>query len=285
MLRDQDTNTVYLSDLLRTSEEFEDTCQAIVKVLGKHNVDYRFLPFTRDIWARDYMPVQVSGNKFVEFRYDPDYLQGIEEERRELKTYPDIVCQELGLETVKTDIIIDGGNVIRSSNKVIMTDKVLWENRRMYGKEDLLEKLKVLFEAEEIVMIPWDKEDMFGHADGMLRFIDDDNVLVHGLYNDPKDPFCKRLINSLTKAGLSITWMEFDVKQEDERNWAYINFLQTKDILVIPKFGIEEDEQALKQVKLAYPEYASRNAIEQVDMSDVVEFGGALNCISWVVKK
>lgn len=166
-----------------------------------------------------------------------------------------------------------------------MTDKVLWENRRMYGKEDLLEKLKVLFEVEEIVLIPWDKEDMFGHADGMLRFIDDDNVLVHGLYNDPKDPFCKKLINGLIKAGLSITWMEFDVKHPDRRNWAYINFLQTKDILIIPRFGIEEDEQALKQVKLAYPEYASRNAIEQVDMSDVVEFGGALNCISWVVKK
>lgn len=92
MLRDQDTNTVYLSDLLRTSEEFEDTCQAIVKVLDKHNVDYRFLPSTRDIWVRDYMPVQVSVNKFLEFRYDPDYLQGTDEERRELKTYPDIVC-------------------------------------------------------------------------------------------------------------------------------------------------------------------------------------------------
>lgn len=285
MLRDQDTNTVYLSDLLRTGEEFGDTCQAIVDALVKHNVDYKFLSSTRDIWARDYMPVQVSGNKFVEFRYDPDYLQGIEEGTRELKTYPDIVCQKLGLETVKTDIIIDGGNVIRSTSKVIMTDKVMEENKRMYGREELLERMNDLFEVEEIVLIPWDKEDMFGHADGMLRFIDDDNVLVYGLYNAPTDPLCKKLIDSLTNAGLNIVWMEFDVKHPDPRNWAYINFLQTKNILIMPKFGIEEDEQALKQVKLAYPEYASRNAIEQVDMSDVVEFGGALNCVSWVVKE
>lgn len=285
MLRDQDTNTVYLSDLLRTSEEFEGTCQAIVDALVKHNVTYKFLPSTRDIWARDYMPAQVSQGKFVEFRYDPDYLQGTEEETRELKTYPDIVCQKLGLDTVKTDIIIDGGNIIRSTNKVIMTDKVLWENRRLYAKDELLENLRALFEVDEIVLIPWDKEDMFGHADGMLRFIDDYNVLVHGLYNAPKDPLCKKLIDSLTKAGLNIVWMEFDVKHPDLRNWAYINFLQTKDILIIPKSGIEEDEQALKQVRLAYPDYASRNAIEQVDMSDVVEFGGALNCISWVVKE
>lgn len=285
MLKDQDTNTVYLSDLLRTDEEFEDTCQAIIKALDKHNVAYKFLPSTRDIWARDYMPAQVSQDKFIEFRYDPDYLQGTEEETRELKTYPDIVCQKLGLDTVKTDIIIDGGNIIRSTNKVIMTDKVLWENRRLYAKDELLEELKALFEVEEIVLIPWDKEDMFGHADGMLRFIDDNTVLVDGLYNAPKDPLYKKLIDSLTKAGLNIVWMEFDVKHPDLRNWAYINFLQTKDILIIPKFGIEEDEQALKQVKLAYPAYASQNAIEQIDMSTVVEFGGALNCISWVVKE
>lgn len=285
MLRDQDANTVYLSDLLRTSEEFEDTCQAIADALIKHNVTYKFLPSTRDIWARDYMPTQVSEDKFVEFRYDPDYLQGIDEETRELKTYPDIVCQKLGIDTIKTDIIIDGGNIIRSTSNVIMTDKVLWENRRLYAKDELLEKLKELFEVQEIVLIPWDKEDIFGHADGMLRFIDDNTVLVHGLYNAPKDPLCKKLIDSLTKAGLNIVWMEFDLKHPDLRNWAYINFLQTKDILIIPKFHIEEDEQALKQVELAYPDYASRNAIEQVDMSEVVEFGGALNCISWVVKE
>lgn len=285
MLRDQDSNTVYLSRLLKTNEEFEDTCKAITEALDKHDVTYHFLPSTRDIWARDYMPVQVSESKFVEYRYDPDYLQGTEEDTRELKTYPDIVCQDLNIRTVKTDIIIDGGNIIRSSNKVIMTDKVLWENRRQYGKDDLLEKLKALFEVEEIVVIPWDKEDMFGHADGMLRFIDDETVLVHGSYNAPADSLCKKLSSSLTKAGFEIIWMAFDVEHPDLRNWAYINFLQTKDILIIPKFGIAEDAQALEQVEKAYPDYAVRNAIEQIDMSDVVDYGGALNCISWVIKE
>lgn len=285
MLRDQDANTVYLSRLLKTNEEFEATCDLISGALEKHGVNYRFLDNTRDIWARDYMPVQVTDSKFIEYRYDPDYLQGKEEDTRELKTYPDIVCHSLDLKTVKSDIIIDGGNIIRSTNKVIMTDKVLEENKRMYSREDLLKKLKGLFEVEDIILIPWDREDMYGHADGMLRFIDDETVLVHGLYNAPKDPFCKKLITSLTDANLKIRWMEFDVKKQNLRNWAYVNFLQTKDVLLIPKFGIEEDEQALEQVKEAYPDYAERNAIEQIDMSDVIDYGGALNCISWVVKE
>ena len=31
-------------------------------------------------------------------------------------------------------------------------------------------------------MIPWDKKCEFGHADGMLRFINEDTVLISGFY-------------------------------------------------------------------------------------------------------
>ena len=39
------------------------------------------------------MPIQATENSFIEYRYDPDYLQGNsdEKETRELKIYPDIV--------------------------------------------------------------------------------------------------------------------------------------------------------------------------------------------------
>ncbi len=43
-------------------------------VLKKHSISYSYLPGTRDIWCRDYMPVQVEKDRFIEYRYDPDYL-------------------------------------------------------------------------------------------------------------------------------------------------------------------------------------------------------------------
>lgn len=45
-------------------------------VLHKSNVKYAFLKGTKDIWCRDYMPVQTESGKFIQFKYNPSYLKG-----------------------------------------------------------------------------------------------------------------------------------------------------------------------------------------------------------------
>jgi agmatine/peptidylarginine deiminase len=87
----------------------------------------------------------------------------------------------------------------------------------------------------------------------------------------------------LKEAGLNLEYIDFKVKKKDKRNWAYLNFLQTKDLILIPKFGIDEDEQAFEQIKCFYPDYNGK--IAQVEMSEIVRFGGALNCITWTTKE
>ena len=281
MIADHDTNTIYFSDLLRTDPRFTASCEAILPILSRHQVDYRFLPATRDIWARDYMPIQVAEHKWVEYRFDPDYLQDAEKDLRKLKTYPDLVCQRLGLSTGKTDLILDGGNVIRSRNSVIMTDKVLLENKPTHAPEAVKQKLRELFEVENLVLIPWDPKDFTGHVDGMLRFIDEDAVLVNGIYNAPEHPFCSRLIHSIEEAGLDIHWLQ--VSDDEKNTWAYLNFLQTQDLLLVAGLGLPQDEDALAAIKKAFPEYASRGAVEQVNVERITQAGGALNCVSWPV--
>ena len=282
MIPDQDTNTVYFSGLLKT--KYPDTCMQITGILDSFHIPYRFLPFTKDIWARDFMPIQISEYKFLEYRYDPDYLQA--KKYRDSKSYPDLICDNIGIKTNKTDLIIDGGNVIKSSNCVIMTDKVLEENKSIYKPADLIAKLKVVFEVEKIVLIPWDKEnDYFGHADGMIRFINNEKVLVQGYFDTYDESFKKKLYGSLEHNGLRWEKLNYDVAIEDERNWAYMNYLQTKDLILLPAFGIDEDIQALNQIQEYFPEYAKKDRIRQVDMTDIEkEGGGALNCISWTVK-
>ena len=84
MNTNRETNTVYFSELLKSDKRFSKTCQEITDILTVCQIDYSFFPKTRDIWARDYMPIKVSEEKFIEFRYDPDYLQG--EGNRIIKT-------------------------------------------------------------------------------------------------------------------------------------------------------------------------------------------------------
>ncbi|MBA7580751.1 hypothetical protein ES708_22645 [subsurface metagenome] len=218
MISDRDTNNVYFSERLKTDSRFSDTCKQITDILDSFGVKPKYLPDTKDIWARDYMPIQVAKDKFIEYRYDPDYLQGTGKDRREIKTYPDIVCDSINLKTIKTDIILDGGNVVKSSNAIILTDKIVKENKRTYNRKVLLNRLHELFEVEKVILIPWDTECEYGHSDGMLRFIDNNTVLISGLYDTDVDDFKQQILRPLEQNGLNWKWLKCSDKEEDERN-------------------------------------------------------------------
>lgn len=63
----------------------------------------------------------------------------------------------------------------------------------------------------------------------------------------------------------------------DPRNWCYINYLEVDDIIIIPALNVEEDIQALKQIQ----EFNPRKRVYQIEASEIVNEGGALNCITW----
>jgi agmatine/peptidylarginine deiminase len=278
MISDKNTNKIYFSGLLKTDARFSETLKQIISTLDNFGAKYEFLPDTKDIWARDYMPIQISDDTYIEYRFDPDYLQKVRKGYRDLKTYPDIVCDTLKLKTKKSDLIMDGGNFVKSTDCVILTDKIVKENRISYSKTDLIMKLQDTFEVEKIILIPWDKSEEFGHSDGMVRFINEETVVTQYYFRDYEP-----MLQPLKQAGLKIEYIDYNVKKKDKRDWAYLNFLQTKDLILLPKFGIEHDDQAFAQIESFYPDYKGK--IYQIDMNETVEFGGTLNCISWTTKE
>lgn len=232
MITDQETNFVYFSELFK--QQFETEYSDITSILDKHNIKHACLDKTRDIWCRDYMPIQVSDSEYIEYRYDPDYLQA--KKYRKIKTYPDLVCDKIGLKTIKSDLILDGGNVIKSKNSIILTDKVVSENIDLYTRDQLIEILKTTFKVQKITIIPWDKEDedeYFGHGDGMIRFINENKVLINGYFKEYSHEFQNYFFGELKKSGLEYIELNFDVKNQNEKlNWGYINFLHTKNVII-----------------------------------------------------
>jgi len=278
MITDKDTNTIYFSEKLK--EQFPEIAGDICSTLNLLGADCRFLPGTKDIWARDYMPVQVNKHKFIQCAFHPDYLQKFED----IKSDPESICTDLKLKTVKSDIVLDGGNVVKSDNCVIMTDKIILENIQKYSKDQLLSKLKDLFEVEKIVLIPWDRGERYGHADGMVRFIDNETVLLQGYYNTRKelfeDEFLKHLLGSLKENHLKYEFLNIDYPEKINAKFAYLNYLQTKDFILLPSLGIEKDDEDLqKEIEKYFPAYKGR--IRKVTMNGIIAKGGALNCISW----
>jgi agmatine/peptidylarginine deiminase len=278
MISDFEINTIYFSELIKTDSRFIETSNQIFSILDPFGAKYKFLPNTKDIWARDYMPIQVDETKYIEYRYDPDYLQGQWKDCRDLKTYPDIVCDSLKLKTEKSDLIMDGGNFVKSSDCIILTDKIVKENRFTYSKNELIKKLQDTFQVDKVVLIPWDKLDKYGHADGMIRFIDKETVLINHFFKDDTV-----MEYRLKQDGLKSVPLVYKKKTNNKLNWAYINFLQTKDLIILPKFDIDEDIEAFEQIESYYPDYKGR--ISQVEMTKIVENEGALNCITWTTKE
>ena len=73
MITDSLTNRVYLSSLL--SERCPVLNAHIVDVLQQHEIPYAYLSGTKDIWCRDYLPIQIEKDRYVLYKYTPDYLQ------------------------------------------------------------------------------------------------------------------------------------------------------------------------------------------------------------------
>ncbi len=271
MVTDRMTDTVYFSEWVL--KDFPITIGNVCKLLDKHGVEYSFLSYTNDYWCRDYMPIQVKNTKFLQYRYEPDYLQNGQD--RKYITDPTTVLKQLHIPTIKTDLVIDGGNVIKCPEKVIMTEKVFHENKNI-PRNKIISTLEPLFECD-IVFLPWDKTERYGHADGIVRWINENTVLLTAY--ETSRYFSNKFYKELGRH-FDITMMKFTTRPRNrELSWAYINFLQTKNVIIVPVFNIKEDEQALQQIENIFPDYHGR--IESVNISDIICYGGGLNCISW----
>jgi len=111
---------VYLSDMLLY--HYTDFLNKINIVLMSNHVSYQFLWGTKDIWVRDFMPVQAGQNKYVQFVYDPDYLKG---KWSYLKSDPWKVTVNLDIAPLRSNLVIDGGNVIRCHKSALVLSCII----------------------------------------------------------------------------------------------------------------------------------------------------------------
>ncbi len=157
-----------------------------------------------------------------------------------------------------------------------MTDKVLKENPG-YTEGYIRKQLEEAFGCE-VVLIPWDRYEMFGHADGMVRAIGDYYILMNNYCDFDKD-LQKRLKDALSSR-FGIAELHYDVPRPSRLSWAYLNFLQVNNCIFVPGLGVREDEKAMVQIQEYYPHH---KVILIPGCQELVKEGGALNCISWSI--
>ena len=270
MICDYQTNKVYLAEGIKG---YPKVAENLLYALYKEGIETEYLPHSKSkkhVWARDYMPIQLEEGRFLKYVYRPDYLKN---DKDYIPNYAGMI-RKLGLNCKPTSLVIDGGNVVKWDDAVIMTDKVLKENPG-YDEYGLRFRLEELFETD-VVFIPWDRYEMFGHADGMVRFIDRRTVLLNN-YIDFDRSLRERILRALD-GHFEVKELQYDTPRCSKYSWAYLNFLQVAGHIFVPGLGIEEDYMALEQIKQFYPDH---RVLLVPDCLELVRDGGALNCVTW----
>lgn len=288
MINDCDTNIVYLSERLAKGKySHPEFFKQLTDLFDSVGIRWDVLKHTKDYWVRDFMPVQISKDDFLKYKYAPDYLvkkKGLEGFITDCAEE----CEELGIKCRETDIVIDGGNVVLCGDCVVMTDKVFEENGVEKGDARLTHALEQAM-RHKVVFIPWVRhatqgnieDDVFGHADGFVKYCGGNKLLMTNhreAYPDEADAIRQVLEDS----GFEVTEMLFSAPRlNPDLNWAYINFLQVGREIIMPCFGIGEDEQAERYVREAFPECS----VHTIGMEEIAVEGGALHCLTWNIMR
>ena len=264
---------LYFSSLLKTNTKYSLSAENLFSALSDHGEKFSLFDGARDIWARDYMPVRTKSGKYVSFRYEPSYLADEPQIRTDFKAD---IAPHFTLPVTYSDINLDGGNVVFSPSrtKAVITDRVFAENPDM-DESAVLTGLAALLEAE-IIVIPSlaPRNDMTGHADGVVRFVNENTVL--GNASPYKNGYEQKVKRVLKKHGISVIDFPYFDSRGISAVGSYLNFLETEKHIFLPFFGNVQDETTVKRAKEIF-----EKKIVAVNINGIAKDGGVLNCISW----
>ena len=278
------TNFVYISDKLK--KFYPRTYSRLTKLFNEMEIEYGEIEGTKDIWIRDYMPIQISDDRFIVYNYNPDYLK---DSGDDYLTDSHAIAGGILNHSNKSqyDITLDGGNVVTCAGHRVLTDKVFQENGKEKYDPVFCDYISHVLDSR-VIFLPWHCDnpqvpnaDVYGHADGLVHWAGD-NIVLMSNHRDYYPEEADEIKYRLEAVGFEVIEMLFDVPNPNrDYNWAYINYLQVGSKIIVPTFGIPEDKLALKYIRDANPGCVVRG----FRMRDIAKEGGALHCITWNIKK
>lgn len=275
MISDHETNTVcishYLSEHLPSSDK-------LVGALNDHNIKITPLQ-TPNIWARDYMPIQVGPGRFVKFLH-PQYWSYV----------PPAIYRQLY--PTQSDIMLDGGNVVRQGDIAIITD-IVFRHNFAWERDHLLRTLEKYLEAR-IVIIPKEPDDDMGHADGIVKWVPGTNKVLLSNFASRKDGYFEEVSGALVDAGIDyelfplacdqcpeLCEKDFRLQYPLADDYSpgvgyYVNYLHVQNLILYPVFGFPEDEECAKLLEKLFPDTDRR----PIDCYSLGMEGGLLHCVT-----
>lgn len=245
-----------------------------------------------NVWCRDYFPVMNRHGQLILFiynKYGGEYPQLNVSNKPWLEAFGDH-------EIIESKIILDaGGNLVRCDDKIVLTSRVIADN-----DASVINRLEKLFDSQ-VIIIPGEPGDDLQHSDGIVKFIDNKNILMNdyskwALRDAKMGRYEERAERVLSDAGLIVhkfpnaydAW-DWDMTEEQFRRifpdaddfnpgfGYYINFLKIGNQIILPAMRMKRDQEAFEAAKQYFPQYR----VVMVDALGLSMEGGLIHCITW----
>jgi agmatine deiminase len=243
------------------------------------------------------MPVKAADGSYVSFIYSPSYMK--DKDGSFFKKYKDwqplitTLLEQVDLEVKHCKLCIDGGNVELYGSKAIVSDRVFRDNAGT-DENHIIEHLKRALKVKDLIIVPQYPYDFTGHVDGLVRFIDEDTVLINDYteelkaIEDDSNDYRRKLLdqwhhsfrNTLYNAGLEIETLPCGVEVDQPDRSAegiHLNFLLLPDLIIMPEFSASKTNDKAKQ-RL---EELYKRIVIGIESTDLAQEGGIINCVTW----
>lgn len=271
--------------------------QLIKDKFPHNNYEILVIPEAVDIWIRDWAPVPLNcacnETLFIKPDFTTGYYKGIYQSLiPKLDKAGSKLADYLCINTIPLTLKSDGGNfAYNGKDTIILTNRIISNNETQYI-EEIKNSFKKIPEIEKVIFIPVEPEDVTGHTDGTVRFIDE-NTIVIGAYPRKyitENIFTNKLAEELSKQlgnHYKIVRIENEIIRDENSRAVtasatgnYINFLKLGSKIFLPQYGISQDLTAYKTLKYELPA-CDIIRVNIKDIRQISKDGGVLNCITW----
>ncbi|WP_150463585.1 agmatine deiminase family protein [Francisella sp. XLW-1] len=249
--------------------------------LGKNRV----LDFPmHDIWMRDF--TITNPHKPIMFRYTAAG-QGVSKNAQKLADNTQYQFLKLAnkskLSFIKTDLLNDGGNLVDNYyGDAILSKKFLVDNKLNISQAT---KKLLALGFDRVAFIEPDEPYGLQHSDGIVSFINKDNVIIN-TYQDRRYTTKLKydISNALPNVNISEIVTSHCESTTYDKNFGsafglYVNMLVTNNNIYLPQYGIDTDMVAISQME----KITTKNIIP-INCAEISKLGGSVRCMSLQLK-
>ena len=255
---------------------------------------------TNDTWIRDYGPQFLFSNskfKYLDLEFHAWGQQYCYELDNQFCKHLFGIFNQSAAEYTDVSFAIEGGNLDFNGDDALLTNFASIRNnnpQKHYTNEYLTELIISTFETKKLIAIDVDGlqgDDTHGHIDTLARFIRDDLIVyasTDNMYN-PNYSRLKTLENQLhIHKGDRYHLLPIQLTDKIIYNnngqilpASYINFVFTNELLLVPIYNDDNDDDALITFKKLCPD----REVIGINACELIQQYGSLHCATMHLPK